>query len=159
MIISTFPPFCCVRLSDHTTSQFGVSFTDITLFHTIELYFSLTGTIPKEISMMSNLQHFIAFGNNLTGTIPPIETMSELKGLLVYSNSLTGTIPEFLGDMESLDAVIISDNDISGTIPTELAKLNNLLWLGLEYMELDGTIPSALAQLPSLQNLQLSKFV
>ena len=85
--------------------------------------------------------------------------MSELKGLLVYSNSLTGTIPEFLGDMESLDAVIISDNDISGTIPTELAKLNNLLWLGLEYMELDGTIPSALAQLPSLQNLQLSKFV
>ena len=60
----------------------------------------LTGSIPPEIVVLTNLT-FLHLGNNqLTGSIPPeIGNMTSLYGMNLGNNQLTGEIPESICDL------------------------------------------------------------
>ena len=86
----------------------------------------LTGSIPRELGQLSNLESLSLVGNNLIGTIP--STLGELNKLSALSfdrNNLTGTIPSALGKLTNLRWLGFSDNpNFGGSIPTTFTALN-----------------------------------
>ena len=90
----------------------------------------------------------------LTGTIPPeIGLLSELAELSLYGspaytpNFLTGSIPSELGNLGKLEYLSLTGNLLSGSIPEELGQLENLQRLGIGNNFLTGCIPKSLTDL------------
>ena len=116
----------------------------------------LRGTIPPELGGLTNLQTLSLSHNQLRGTIPPeLGGLTNLLALSLGSNLLTGTIPPGLGGLTNLLALSLSHNQLRGTIPPELGGLTNLLALFLTGNQLTGTIPPELGGLTNLQRLSL----
>ncbi|KAJ3100750.1 hypothetical protein HDU97_001977 [Phlyctochytrium planicorne] len=75
----------------------------------IELYLGqakLSGEIPAELALLSNLRVLALDNNELTGTIPKeLGRLSRLEHLYLHFNNLTGMIPKefgYLGNLETL---------------------------------------------------------
>ena len=119
-------------------------------------YNGLTGTIPAELSSLSNLERLDLGDNQLTGTIPPeLGRLSNLERLDLGGNQLTGTIPVELGSPFNLERLVLDDNQLTGAIPPELGRLSGLEWLDLRSNQLRGTIPPELGGLSGLEWLYL----
>ena len=92
----------------------------------------------------------------LTGTIPgELSRLSELDGLALVDNQLSGKIPSELGDLQKLRTLYLHFNQFSGEIPRELSYLTNLATLWLNHNELSGEIPPELGELAGLHELLL----
>jgi hypothetical protein len=117
---------------------------------------SLTGTIPESYGSLTNLVE-ITFGeNNLNGTIP--SSFGQLTGLLnldLSENSFTGTLPPSLGQLSNLVYLTISQTSLSGSIPDSFGSLSNLELLELVSNSLIGSFPQSLSSLHHLQSLHL----
>ena len=88
-------------------------------------------------------------GNGLTGTIPKaLGQLDNLESLDFSDNELTGPIPETLGQLNNLRFLNLSGNQLTGPIPETLGQLNNLEYLYLSWNELTGCIPPALRDVP-----------
>lgn len=62
----------------------------------------LNGTLPSELSHLSQLQILNFSKNQLGGEIPPqLGELSQLEGLYLYDNQLSGSIPPELGDLSN----------------------------------------------------------
>nr|XP_023897981.1 receptor-like protein EIX2 [Quercus suber] len=82
--------------------------------------------------------------NNLYGSIPTeISVLSELNFLNLSENHLMGNIPEKIGSMKELESVDLSWNHLSGEIPPSMSNLTFLSYLDLSYNNLSGRIPSS----------------
>nr|XP_023881023.1 receptor-like protein EIX2 isoform X1 [Quercus suber]XP_023881024.1 receptor-like protein EIX2 isoform X2 [Quercus suber] len=80
--------------------------------------------------------------NNLSGSIPSeILVLSELCFLNLSRNQLIGKIPEKIGIMKKLESIDLSQNHLSGEIPLSLSSLTFLSHLNLSYNNLSGKIP------------------
>ena len=96
-------------------------------------------------------------GNNLTGTIPfELSNLSNLTDLFLSNNQLSGSIPSELGDLSNLTDLNLSDNQLSDGIPSELGNLSKLIYLRLSSNNLSNSIPLALGNLSNLTSLYLS---
>ena len=93
----------------------------------------LSGTIPNELSLLSDLEMF------------------QFRG----EGSLAGRIPTELGVLTKLQQFAITDTQIIGPIPSELGQMRLLDWLDLSNNFLTGNIPIELGQLISLQTLDI----
>ena len=104
---------------------------------------NVTGTIPFELSFLSNMEFLVLSLNEISGTIPPsIGDMALLKELLIDRCPwLSGVIPNSLGNLQSLEFVSLWNNNLSGTLPESLTRLPNLKVLQLANNYLSGTIP------------------
>ncbi|XP_065618220.1 receptor-like protein EIX2 [Quercus suber] len=92
--------------------------------------------------------------NNLSGSIPTeISDLSELRFLNLSRNHLMGKIPEKIGSMKELESVDLSRNNLSGKIPPSMSNLTFLSLLDLSYNNLSGRIPSS-TQLQSFDALR-----
>ncbi|KAL4625628.1 hypothetical protein ACB092_05G039200 [Castanea dentata] len=92
--------------------------------------------------------------NNLSGSIPTeISDLSELRFLNLSRNHLMGKIPEKIGSMKELESVDLSRNHLSGEIPPSMSNLTFLSVLDLSYNNLSGRIPSS-TQLQSFDALR-----
>ena len=118
----------------------------------------LTGPIPVELGGLTSLTHLGLFNNRLTGTIPPeLSRLSNLRQFALQNNQLTGTIPTWLGNLPRLQILNLQGNRLTGPIPAELGRLAELWQLLLFGNRLTGTIPTQLGNLSLLQELRLDQ--
>ncbi len=116
----------------------------------------LTGPIPKELGQPTNLTQLSLELNELTGPIPSeLGRLTRLTKLDLGWNELTGSIPKELGRLTDLKELDLGLNQLTGPIPSELVRLTNLTELDLARNELTGPIPKELGQLTNLTRLRL----
>ncbi|KAI3515601.1 hypothetical protein L1887_14502 [Cichorium endivia] len=120
----------------------------------LDLSWSLNGSILEPLGRLANLRGLHLSGNGWTGPIPEsIRTLRFLEVLDLSHNELTGPVSTFLGKLYKLD---LSYNQINGSIPESLVKLATLADLNLEFNLLTGRIPASLGRLVSLQAVSKS---
>lgn len=116
----------------------------------------ITGSIPAELGRLANLEVLGLDGNQLTGTIPPqLNNLTYLRWLALTSNRLSGTIPAELGGLDNLKNLYLSNNQLTGTLPPQLNDLTKLEDLDLSSNRLSGPISGKLNNLTNLKNLYL----
>ncbi|KAM4081830.1 hypothetical protein ACJW30_11G122400 [Castanea mollissima] len=105
--------------------------------------------VPKgnELQYADNLK-FVRIidlsSNKLSGSIPvEISVLSELRFLNLSRNHLMGNIPENIGIMKELESIDLSRNHLSGEIPPSMSNLSFLSYLDLSYNDFSGRIPSS----------------
>jgi len=107
----------------------------------------LTGTIPPEIALLSNLETLRISTNQLTGPIPPeLGNLSNLEALDLSYNQLTANLPPEMGNLTNLRVLNLEHNQLSGSIPTEWEEMSSLHTLGLGWNQLGGVIPPNIAR-------------
>ncbi|XP_011042759.1 PREDICTED: probably inactive leucine-rich repeat receptor-like protein kinase At3g28040 [Populus euphratica] len=158
------------------------SITFFSSLHTLDLSKNnLTGHIPAERGLSSNLRYLNLSWNNLESRMPlelgyfqnltvldlrnsalvgfipaDICESGSLNILQLDGNSLVGQIPEEIGNCSSLYLLSLSQNNLSGSIPESISRLNKLKILKLEFNELTGEIPLELGKLENLLAVNVS---
>ncbi|MEP6988348.1 MAG: fibronectin type III domain-containing protein, partial [Chloroflexota bacterium] len=118
---------------------------------------NLVGSIPTQLSYLTNLQQLSLNGNTLTGNIPAqMGSLVSLQNLNLSSNQLSGSIPTQLGSLSNLVDLSLGGNQLSGSIPTQLGSLTSLQTLSLGENQLSGSIPTQLGNLVNLVTLNLA---
>lgn len=117
----------------------------------------LTGEILVELSTTLSLVEIDLAGNEFNGTIPPtLVGLTNLTKLDLEGNNLSGNIPLELGTLPNITFLSLGSNELIGEVPIELGDLATLLTLNLQNNILTGAIPAELANLTSLVSLVLS---
>ncbi|PRP79102.1 hypothetical protein PROFUN_13164 [Planoprotostelium fungivorum] len=116
----------------------------------------LSGQIPSNIGVLTNLTSLIISNTHLNGSIPSsIGDLSSLNVLQLYNLSLSGVIPPSIGNLTSLTSLSLSYNFIEGNITSALSQLSLLTELSLDHNRLSGIIPNDLVNLRSLEYFHL----
>ena len=117
----------------------------------------LSGRIPAELGLLSQLSLLQLTDNELQGTIPPeLGSLGKLELLILSGNGLRGDIPADLADLANLSRMSLTGNDLSGNIPPELSSLTKLRSLHLDDNRLSGAIPGTLGSLANLRFLYIN---
>ena len=111
------------------------------------------GTIPQNITMMSNLVELSLSNCNLDGEIPNLDGMANLRKISLWGNRLVGTIPQMTLEVTEIK---LNVNKLSGTIPTYIEQMANLMVLEIGNNYITGSIPSQIGQ-TNLHSLHLYK--
>ncbi|KAJ1420954.1 Serine-threonine/tyrosine-protein kinase, catalytic domain [Sesbania bispinosa] len=91
---------------------------------------------------------------NLSGKLPSdIGLLSELQILFLINCGFTGPIPNTIGNLKRLVFLSLNKNSFSGRIPPDIGKLSNLNWLDLAENKLEGPIPISNGTTPGLDML------
>jgi hypothetical protein len=114
----------------------------------------LSGSVPSELGLCTNLRYLNLRTNSFTGSIPPqLTVLQHLQYLLMSSNFLAGGIPNGLSSMGSLVYVCVR----TVSLP-EYSVLTAFLAWCVGCRELDfstnvmaGTIPASISHLQSLR--------
>ena len=118
----------------------------------------LSGSIPPELSKLSDLIYLDLFNNQLTGSIPAeLSDLQDLRYLDLNTNRLSGSIPAELGNLRNLIVLRLFGNQLSGSIPAEFGHLRKLEFVDLRNNRLSGSIPAELGGLRSLRRILLSE--
>ncbi|KAM4099896.1 hypothetical protein ACB094_05G027400 [Castanea mollissima] len=135
-----------------------ISFNSLRYMYDSGSYIENLKLVPKgnELEYEKNLA-FVKIidlsSNNLSGSIPvEISVLSDLRFLNLSRNHLMGNIPEKIGCMKELESIDLSQNHLSGKIPPSLSNLTFLSYLDLSYNNFSGKIPSG-TQLQSFDAL------
>lgn len=123
----------------------------------IDVKAGLGGTIPSELSQLSNLIMIDLSHNKFSGTFPAVilKEVPELLYLNLERSGVGGTIPSEIGYQTSLMSLDFQFNKFQGEIPSEIGKLSLLTTLSLKNNRLTGTVPSEIQQLDQLFQLRL----
>lgn len=118
----------------------------------------ITGSIPDEIGLLSGLRSLSAAGNELEGSLLPLQVFSKLTNLeeLALSlNAISSSIPTEIGLLSnSLIAIDFSNNVITGTLPDELKALSKLQFIDISSnYNLEGRIFDLVPSWPNLTGL------
>ncbi|BAB09286.1 receptor protein kinase-like protein [Arabidopsis thaliana] len=142
---------------------------------------NLTGSIPKELGDLSELEVLDLADNSLSGEIPvDIFKLKKLKILSLNTNNLEGVIPSELGNLVNLIELTLFDNKLAGEIPRTIGELKNLeifraggnknlrgelpweignceslVTLGLAETSLSGRLPASIGNLKKVQTIAL----
>ncbi|WOL12057.1 hypothetical protein Cni_G20821 [Canna indica] len=118
---------------------------------------ALSGYLPSELSLLSELESLTLPGNQFSGPIPA--ALAALRGLTeldLSSNNLSGPIPPELGQLTSLAHLDLSSNLLSGSLPPSIAGLSHLSGvLNLSCNQLSGPIPLEFGDIPVDVSLDL----
>lgn len=100
----------------------------------------------------------VPLGNNLVGTLPvELSYLSDLSALVLIQGGIKGTIPTEYGRLSKITTIFIQDHLLSGIIPEEIiANAPGMDMLALGNNKLSGPIPTTLGSMPVLRDLQLT---
>jgi len=118
----------------------------------------LTGLLPREMGLLSEIRDLDLNGNSLHG-IMPILMLTELKKLEVlqlHMNDLFGQIPPEISELRNLQELTLFGNFFLGKIPSDISKLSKLKVLDLYANNLTGKIPSELGKLKALEEFYVN---
>ena len=145
--------------------------TLIISFNNVELSFSSSSTVLKELKMHSTntksvagIENFSALtslhmsGTKLGSVEMPGEILqlANLRALHMAQCELEGTIPDALAQLP-LQELNLYQNNLAGTLPMSLQQLTDLEILTLSRNSLHGTLPDFLNNFANLQQLFLEK--
>lgn len=114
----------------------------------------LKGTIPSELSVLTDLILVDWSVNGVTGPLPDFvgEKWRNLEYLLLSKNDFQGTLPPSIGNLTKLEELILTHTNLKGSIPTEINQLTELRVFKMDHNNFDGSIPP-LGNLASLEYL------
>lgn len=117
----------------------------------------VSGEIPQELFVLTELMDLNLGQNVINGSIPPeIGQLSKMKYLSLGINNITGPVPAELGNLTKLLSLSLSSNNFRGTLPPQLGNLTSLTQLYIDSSGLSGPIPEELSNLKLLQTLWAS---
>lgn len=142
---------------------------------------NLTGTLPKELEFLEQVDTLNLSSNNIKGVLPPNLPLSNFIIVDLHGNLLEGdlpitpttnesileyldlstnafsiSLPNALYQLNDLEVLKLNANPISGSISTLIGSLKNLNVFEAGNTSLIGTIPSELGLCSDLTNLYLS---
>lgn len=117
----------------------------------------LTGTLPSELGIMTNLKEIRLTRAQIDGSIPSeVWLLTQLNLLDLHTNNLTGSIPSELGLMGNMTILYLGNNGLTGFIPSELGLISSMCCVYLHNNRFTGSIPSELGPFTSFRDLYLS---
>lgn len=138
------------KLSGRIPTELGL----LTNLIFLDLEFNaLNGTIPTELCQLTNLQYLSLRGNLLTGPLPSCMGLwTDLDTLYLELNQLDGSFPQgnALCSMTKLETVVVQRNLLTGSIPSCIGQWTRLNVLFASENFLDSEIPP---EIRSLHNL------
>jgi len=97
----------------------------------------------NELSYVDLMNVIDLSNNNLSGTVPSdMYMLTELQSLNLSHNHLMGTISEEIVNLKPLESIDLSRNNFSGQIPRAMSTLHYLEVLNLSFNNFMGKIPS-----------------
>ena len=77
--------------------------------------YGLTGTLPAELGLLTNLAKLNLANNHLSGSLPEeLGDMTALTGIALASNRISGSIPKEIGKLSILRSLDFGQNPITG---------------------------------------------
>ena len=111
----------------------------------------LSGTLPDELKLFTDLEFLHLPKNSLSGVIPiAIGTLVKISSLDLSLNKFSGSIPQVIGNASSLVFLDLSHNSITGTIPKDLYTLTLLETLEVSWNAISGPITDDMENLHKL---------
>ena len=103
---------------------------------------SLIGSIPSQLSWLTNLIRLSLPSNRLEGTIPQelITSLVNLEDLILSFNDLSGTLPSDLTSLTNLVALSVKKNQWTGSLPLKLPP-SLIFFEASQNPSLSGTLP------------------
>ncbi|XP_004249911.1 receptor protein kinase TMK1 [Solanum lycopersicum] len=120
---------------------------------------NIQGTLPPEISKLTELERLELQGNNISGPLPSLSGLSSLQVLLLGENQFSSIPANFFTDMSSLLSVDIDKNPFVGwEIPESLRNASSLKNFSANSANVIGRIPNFFSpdEFPGLVNLHLA---
>ena len=118
---------------------------------------NLTGSIPSEIGLLTNLEKLYLGNNQLEGTIPTeIKNLKSLEAFSVFDNNISGPFPNEFMNRNKLQRLFLEKNKLTGGIHSSFGlQLQNLTDFRAYSNNLTGTIPTSLQAMNQLKVLYL----
>lgn len=117
---------------------------------------NLQNSIPEEITLLQHLEEIDLSSNNLIGAIPEsLGNLKHLRHLNLERNQLNGTFPSSITELDKLEVFFLTDNNIRDEIPKDIDKLVSLIDIDLGGNNFFGTIPAGFGKIPSLSYFKL----
>ena len=104
----------------------------------------LTGSIASQIGLLTNIKSIDLGGTSLGGTLPTEIGLlsSSLRSLTMLNTATGGHLPSEMGMLSLLDNLLMDENSFSGSIPSEWQNLSAMRWWYMGSNRLSGVIPS-----------------
>ncbi|KAL7534533.1 hypothetical protein ACHAXR_006276, partial [Thalassiosira sp. AJA248-18] len=119
----------------------------------------LSGTIPTELGLLTELEHLTLKNNILQGSIPQeVANLQKLTTLDLTECFLTGTLPQRF-ESPNLKTLLLANNAISGRFfeTDDSPHLQNIKEIRMENNLLTGTLHGpSMIRMPHLETLSLS---
>lgn len=98
---------------------------------TLDLGFTgVTGSIPAELALLSNLKSLVLSHNNLTSTIPSqLGYVPSLSHVDFGFNNLSGSVPDSIWALPELEYLDLSSNQLTGQVPLTLPTCNGTSYI------------------------------
>ena len=117
----------------------------------------LIGSIPTEISNLTDIRVLSLENNQITGLLPDDwSELTNLQELLLSNNQFTGELPSNWSSLQNLVNLQLSYNKITGTLPSTWSSLVNLKYMSMDNNQLSGPLPDSWSSLLNLNELSLN---
>ncbi|XVE66841.1 hypothetical protein DITRI_Ditri08aG0112100 [Diplodiscus trichospermus] len=80
----------------------------------------ISGNLSPSIDNLTALHHLWLGGNQISGSIPEMNSLARLETLHLEKNNFTGPIPKSFGKLRNLREIFLQNNSLDGPIPEEL---------------------------------------